>query len=122
MRLTIPLGDPSVIKALAVAIHRRNWSNLLVMVAAVVAAGPAMAQKPTDAEISAIRKACRSDYIARCRSVPTGGAASLNCLKQNYSQNSSTCQQALRPVVAPTDPTPPTQPAASAKPATPAKP
>lgn len=92
-----------------------RWSGLLAALS-LVTAGPAMAQKPTDAEISAIRKACRSDYIAHCRAVPTGGAASLNCLKQTYSQNSATCQQALRPLMTSAQPAAPANPAAPAKP------
>ena len=102
---------------LSPAVPKFRWPNLFIIVAAVTAAGAAIAQKPTDAEIAAIRKACRSDYIAHCRSVPTGGAAALNCLKQNYSQNSPTCQQALRPVTAPSAPASPAQPVAPTKPA-----
>ncbi|MGH6623912.1 MAG: cysteine rich repeat-containing protein [Burkholderiaceae bacterium] len=103
------------------AVADRWWCNALAFVAVAIAAGPSIAQKPTDAEIAVIRKACRSDYIAHCRSVPTGGAAALNCLKQNYSQNSPTCQQALRPVTAPSAPAVSAQPGTGAKPA-PAKP
>jgi len=109
-------GDSSVIRTSLKAAGVRWRCHSLAFVAAAIAVGPSMAQKPTDAEIAAIRKACRSDYIAHCRSVPTGGAAALNCLKQNYSQNSPTCQQALRPVTAPTTPA---QPGAPANPAAP---
>ena len=45
--------------------------------------------------MAAIRSACRSDYMAHCSSVPTGGAAALNCLKQNKSSLSAGCQQAV---------------------------
>jgi hypothetical protein len=45
--------------------------------------------------VAAIRSACRSDYMAHCSSVPTGGAAALNCLKQNKSSLSAGCQQAV---------------------------
>ncbi|WP_349628209.1 cysteine rich repeat-containing protein [Bradyrhizobium sp. S69] len=52
-------------------------------------------KKPSSAQAAAIRSACRSDYMAHCASVPTGGAAALNCLKQNKSKLSANCQQAV---------------------------
>ena len=55
----------------------------------------AAAKKPSSAQAAAIRSACRSDYMAHCASVPTGGAAALNCLKQNKSKLSANCQQAV---------------------------
>jgi hypothetical protein len=53
------------------------------------------AKKPTDAQIAAMRSACRSDYPKVCAGVPTGGAAALQCLDKNKSKVSSGCQQAL---------------------------
>jgi hypothetical protein len=53
------------------------------------------AKKPTDAQIAAIRSACRSDYPKVCAGVPTGGAPALQCLDKNKSKVSSGCQQAL---------------------------
>ena len=55
--------------------------------------GPALAQKPTQAQIG--RQACRSDYQTYCSSVPTGGSAALACLQQNAQSVSAPCQQAL---------------------------
>jgi hypothetical protein len=55
----------------------------------------ASAQQPTQAQASAIRSACRSDYQSYCSGVPTGGQASLQCLQQNAQALSSGCQQAL---------------------------
>ncbi|MHB8267845.1 cysteine rich repeat-containing protein [Bradyrhizobium sp.] len=52
-------------------------------------------KKPTDAQIAAIRSACRSDYPKVCAGVPTGGAPALQCLDKNKSKVSSGCQQAL---------------------------
>src|SRR4051812_46458651 len=46
------------------------------------AAAPA-AKKPSDAQIAAIRGACRSDYQKNCAGVPPGGAESLSCLEKN---------------------------------------
>jgi hypothetical protein len=58
-------------------------------------AGPVWAQQPTQEQIGAIRQSCRSDYIEHCSSVPTGGAASLNCLRQNEAQLAPACRQAV---------------------------
>jgi hypothetical protein len=59
------------------------------------AAAGAPAKKPTDAQITAIRSACRSDYPKVCAGVPTGGAPALQCLDKNKAKVSSGCQQAL---------------------------
>jgi hypothetical protein len=66
--------------------------------ATVVLCGPSFAQKPTDAQKSAIRSACRSDYMAHCASVPPGGAASVQCLAKNMASLSSACQAAVRAI------------------------
>jgi hypothetical protein len=63
--------------------------------AAPKAAASTSSKKPSSAQVAAIRSACRSDYMAHCSSVPTGGAAALNCLKQNKSSLSAGCQQAV---------------------------
>jgi hypothetical protein len=63
--------------------------------AAPKAAASTPSKKPSSAQVAAIRSACRSDYMAHCSSVPTGGAAALNCLKQNKSSLSAGCQQAV---------------------------
>src|SRR6266403_657424 len=87
---------------------------------------PAFSQAPTDAQRSAIRSECRSDYEAHCASVPPGGAASLQCLQKNMSSLSSACQMAVRAVEAPAAPKAESAPAApnaeSTPPATTAKP
>jgi hypothetical protein len=66
--------------------------------AALLLAGQTEAQQPTQAQSSAIRSACRSDYMTYCSSVPTGGMASLQCLQQNAGSVSAGCQQALSAV------------------------
>jgi hypothetical protein len=58
-------------------------------------AGPAAAQQPSQAQITAIRQACRADYQMHCAAVPTGGSASLACLKKNVAVLSPGCQQAV---------------------------
>jgi Cysteine rich repeat len=94
----------------------------LVIVNLAVATS-AFSQTPTDAQRSAIRAQCRSDYEAHCASVPPGGMASLQCLQQNMSSLSSGCQTAVRAVETPAAPKAETAPAAAPKEtAPPAKP
>jgi hypothetical protein len=56
---------------------------------------PASAQQLTQAQIDAIRQACPGDYQTYCRTVPTGGPAALNCLKQNYAGLTAGCHKAI---------------------------
>ncbi|KJC42865.1 hypothetical protein UB31_23855 [Bradyrhizobium sp. LTSP849] len=58
----------------------------------------AFAQAPTEAQKSAIRSACRSDFIAHCSSVTPGGVEAYQCLQKNMSSLSSGCQTAVRAV------------------------
>jgi hypothetical protein len=88
------------------------WASMATIIFASMT--PIFAQAPTDAQRSAIRSACRSDYEAHCASVPPGGAASLQCLQKNMSSLSSSCQTAVRAVEAPAESAPA---AATAKPA-----
>jgi hypothetical protein len=80
--------------------------------AAPKAAESTTAKKPSDAQVAAIRSACRSDYQKTCAGVPTGGAAALNCLEKNKSKLSGNCQQAVNAASGGT-----TTPAAGAEPA-----
>jgi hypothetical protein len=81
----------------------RRAATLWASMATVIFAGmmPIFAQAPTDAQRSAIRSECRSDYQAHCASVPPGGAASLQCLQKNISSLSSGCRTAVRAVEPP---------------------
>src|SRR5882757_1650600 len=63
--------------------------------AAPKAAASAPAKKPSSAEISAIRSACRSDYPKVCAGVPTGGAPALQCLEKNKTKLSASCEKAV---------------------------
>ncbi|RZN33472.1 cysteine rich repeat-containing protein [Bradyrhizobium sp. Leo121] len=51
--------------------------------------------KPTEAQVSAIRSACRSDYQKVCPGVPTGGAPALRCLEKNKARLSPACGEAV---------------------------
>ncbi len=53
------------------------------------------ASKPSSAQVSAIRSACRSDYPKVCAGVPTGGAPALQCLEKNKAKVSAACEQAV---------------------------
>src|SRR6267142_4912046 len=87
----------------------------LIVTALFAVATPAFSQAPTDAQRSAIRSECRSDYEAHCASVPPGGAASLQCLQKNMSSLSPGCQTAVRAVEPPAAPKAETAPAAAPK-------
>ncbi|MCP4614836.1 MAG: hypothetical protein GY844_00235 [Bradyrhizobium sp.] len=62
------------------------------------AATTSAAKKPTEAQASAIRTACRSDYPKVCAGVPTGGAPALECLEKNKARVSAACGKALAAV------------------------
>ena len=55
----------------------------------------APAARPSSAQVSAIRSACRSDYPKVCAGVPTGGAAALQCLEKNKTKLSASCEKAV---------------------------
>jgi len=44
---------------------------------------------------SAVRAACRSDFVARCPGVKPGGAEALQCLERNAEQLSPRCRSAV---------------------------
>jgi hypothetical protein len=85
---------------------------------------PAPAAAPTEAQKSAIRAACRSDFMANCSGVQPGGAEAFQCLKSHAAGLSSPCQSAVAaiggggapaastptPAVAPLGPIPPMLP------------
>lgn len=50
---------------------------------------------PTEQQKSAVRAACRSDFMAHCGGVQPGGAAALQCLQRNEAKLSSGCRTAV---------------------------
>ena len=82
---------------------------MLMVTAGIAIATSAYSQAPTDAQRSAIRAECRSDYEAHCASIPPGGMASLQCLQKNMSSLSSSCQSAVRAVGTPSEAKAPTE-------------
>jgi hypothetical protein len=59
------------------------------------AAANTRAKKPSSAQVTAIRSACRNDYQQNCAGVPTGGAAALSCLEKSKANLSANCQKAV---------------------------
>jgi hypothetical protein len=88
----------------------KRWVPLVTTIFMVVT--PAFSQAPTDAQRSAIRSECRSDYEAHCASIPPGGEASLQCLQKNMSSLAPGCQAAVKAVEAPAEPKAESAPAA----------
>jgi hypothetical protein len=79
----------------------------------------AMAKKPSSAQLTAIRSACRSDYQKVCAGVPTGGSAALQCLENSKSKVSASCQQAVNAIAGGATATAPAAAPATALTATP---
>lgn len=101
----------------------------MVGVALGLCADAALAQQPTDAQKSAIRNNCRSDFMANCSSVTPGGIEALQCLQHNSAKLSSACRGAVAaitpreapPAAAPAQPpaaAPSSAPAAAPRPST----
>jgi len=70
----------------------------LLAVALFATATSAFAQASTEAQKSAIRSACRSDFMSHCSSVTPGGVEAYQCLQKNMSSLSSGCASAVRAV------------------------
>jgi hypothetical protein len=81
------------------ALKRAAFCALLTAAIGAVTT-PSFAQGPSEAQKAAVKSACRSDYMAHCSSVQPGGEAALQCLAQNMSSLSSSCQSAVRAVEA----------------------
>ena len=73
-------------------------SSFLFAVSLAVLPAAASAQQPSQAQISAIKQSCRSDYMSVCSDVPTGGSAALQCLQQHQASVSQGCRNALASV------------------------
>ncbi|KYG22392.1 hypothetical protein SE92_21005 [Bradyrhizobium sp. AT1] len=91
--------------------HVSTRTALLAAALFATAAG-AFAQAPTEAQKSAIRSACRSDFMAHCSSVTPGGTEAFQCLQKNMSSLSGGCQTAVRAIAPPAAAKPEAAPAA----------
>ena len=93
-------------------LRRSSVFSAAMAVVLFAAATPVHSQAPTDAQRSAIRSQCRSDYQAHCATISPGGRASLQCLQQNMASLSPGCQASVRAVEAPATPQTESAPAA----------
>jgi hypothetical protein len=73
----------------------RGSTFLMVAAFFIGTAGMALAQQLTDAQKSAMRSSCRSDYMSYCSSVTPGGPEALQCLQKNIASLSASCRQAV---------------------------
>ena len=76
----------------------KHARTTLLAAALFATATGAVAQSPTEAQKSAIRSACRSDFMAHCSSVTPGGVEAVQCLAKNMPSLSAGCQTAVRAV------------------------
>lgn len=94
------------------------------MVAAIVLAlaattGALRAQSLTEAQKSAMKANCRSDFIANCMSTTPGSKEALQCLQSKLDSLSPGCKSAVAATMA--KPTPPPPAAAASPPPAPPK-
>jgi len=75
----------------------RSKPAVLLLLGLTSLSVPAAAQ-PSQAQISAIRSACRADFQAHCSGVQPGGRDALACLQKNVAALSRGCQQAVSAV------------------------
>ena len=71
-----------------------TWS-LVLLLGLAGWVGSAAAQQPSQAQVNAIRAACRADFQTHCAGVQPGGSAALACLKKNVAALSTGCQKAV---------------------------
>jgi hypothetical protein len=86
---------PSERKPIAAAPSKKSTATRETAPPPPVSAPPAPSTRPTDAQKSAVRAACRSDFMANCAGVQPGGAAALQCLQSNSAKLSASCQSAV---------------------------
>ena len=85
----------------------------MAALAASAVAWPAHAQEVTEAQKSAIRSNCRSDFMSKCSSVTPGGTEAFQCLKKNEATLSGGCRAAVSAIKLPGE-TPAAAPAPAA--------
>jgi hypothetical protein len=66
----------------------------------VAAAKPPVAATPTAAQQSAMRSACRSDFMSHCSGVSPGGKEALACLQRNVAALSPGCKSVVSSTMA----------------------
>ena len=73
----------------------------MAALAASAVVWPAHAQEVTEAQKSAIRSNCRSDFMSKCLSVTPGGTEAFQCLKKNEATLSGGCRAAVSAIKPP---------------------
>jgi hypothetical protein len=79
-------------------------AGILSLAASLLVVADLASAKPTDAQLSAIKANCRSDFMSNCWGVPRGGAEAFQCLKDHMAKLSAGCQQAVKAVIATSTP------------------
>ncbi len=79
----------------------RTLAASYALLAFVIPFGSALAQQPTPEQRSAVRAACRADFIAQCSGVTPGGIEALTCLQKHSATLSESCQKAVPAITAP---------------------
>ncbi len=87
------------------------------LIAGLAGSVPAHAQDVTEAQKSAIRSNCRSDFMSKCSSVTPGGAEAFQCLKKNEASLSGGCRAAVSAIKLPGEAPAAAAPAPSPQPA-----
>jgi hypothetical protein len=80
------------------ALSRSKRASVAAFIFVLCASAETSAQQPSQAQIGAVRSACRSDYMAHCASVPPGGKAAFACLQKNVASLSPGCQSAVNAI------------------------
>jgi hypothetical protein len=77
------------------ACPRRRTVLQVFMCVLGIMVGEAAAQQPAKAQESAIRSACRSDFMAHCSKVNPNGPGAMACLQRNAASLSPRCRAAV---------------------------
>lgn len=101
-------------------IRNNVLSAIVVALAFCWSANAGMAQQPTDAQKSAVRNNCRSDFMANCMGVSPGGIEAFQCLQHHSASLSAACRGAVSAIARPAAATPAPAPAAAPSAAAPA--
>jgi hypothetical protein len=98
VRATPAAATPSAVAAPPVLAPRAATAATPAPPPASAAPTAAAVPKPSPTQISAIRAACRSGFMAYCTGIQPGGRDALECLERNKAGVSQACQTALAAV------------------------
>jgi Cysteine rich repeat len=95
VRATRAAATPSAVAAPPVPAPRAAAATTQAPPPAPAAPTAAAVPKPSPTQISAIRAACRSGFMAYCTGIQRGGPDAMECLERNKAGVSPACQTAL---------------------------